>query len=171
MKYFDEETKTVVQIKSNTNNYFEKLFIRLANEKDNNGYSIISYDDGELYTPDDLKYYLIATLTSNVQYDFGIDYMEDDVYDFAEALFSDHQKERAFKNLNKKVNKDTKLEIYLLAERVYSKDQTGLSKATCLDAIIELINEGKKIGNLKKMDDYKLLNKVHEVIYDFFSNY
>lgn len=79
-------------------NYFADLFDKIADDEDpdydqddedpdyDQFEKVISVDDDFLHTPEELKDYMINILTSNMQYDFGIDYGEKDVKKFAEAL-------------------------------------------------------------------------------------
>ena len=67
-------------------NYFDELFNSLAQRDERTGEFCIIMDGDELYSPNDLKNYFIKIITSNVQYDLGIDYDESDVYKMAQAL-------------------------------------------------------------------------------------
>lgn len=63
-KYFDPESSDTKYIDSNTKDLFEQLFVRLANDKDDAGNSIIvCYDgNGELWSPKQLKGMLISII-------------------------------------------------------------------------------------------------------------
>lgn len=71
--------------KKKANSYFAKLFKKLCNDYEM-GEPVIDIDGDVFRSPEALKDYMVATLTSNMQYDFGIDFTEKDVKKFAKAL-------------------------------------------------------------------------------------
>lgn len=78
--------------KNNTKiSYFEKLFNSLAQRDERTGEYCVLLDSDELYSPEDVKNYFIKTITSNVQYDFGIDFDEGDVIEVAKALVCEYE--------------------------------------------------------------------------------
>lgn len=165
--------------------YFEDLYKKLCNEDGQEG-PFISVDGEIIGTDNQLKDYMCTILKSNMQYDFGIDFTDDDVIKFAVALVSDYVKDKsetdiiqlfdnqtskkissaydcelAFNQLTGNVDADTKQRIYCIAEYIWLKDETSMSINTILDAVVELINDGEKIEDLEKMGKWHLIEMVH----------
>lgn len=66
--------------------YFEKLFNALSEIDEETGERYIWLDSDTLDSPEELKKYMVNILTSNMQYDFHIDFDEENVKEFAEAI-------------------------------------------------------------------------------------
>lgn len=66
---------------NNKNKYFNDLFERLKDD-DNHVYA----NGEEIESPEDLADHICSTITSNIQYDFGIDFNESDVIELCTAV-------------------------------------------------------------------------------------
>lgn len=167
--------------------YFEDLYKKLCNEDGQEG-PFISVDSEIIGTDNQLKDYMCAILKSNMQYDFGIDFTDDDVIKFAVALVSDYVKDKsetdiihmfddqtskkisdaydlelACNHLTNNVDADMKHRIHCLAEYIWLKDETNISFNAILDAIVEFINDGEKMDDLEELDKWDLIEKVHNL--------
>lgn len=67
--------------------YFNDLFESL---KEEDGY--VHSEDQEIKTPEDLADFMSAELSSNIQYDFNIDFDDEDVIKFCEAIVLSNSK-------------------------------------------------------------------------------
>lgn len=82
-------------------NYFNDLFQRLGPEEEEGfAYPVVLTDGDTIKGTDDLKDYMFAILKSNMQYDFGIDFDDKDVLEFAEAI-TDNSSDSVCNNTDK----------------------------------------------------------------------
>lgn len=70
----------------------------------------------------------------------------------------------AMNHLTKEYTTPERNNIIYLGEYAWLKDENGFSQSTFYDAIVELLNQGKTVGDLMMLDKWSLLEECYRVI-------
>ena len=130
-----------------TSTYFENLFNSLC-EKDKQENKYIQLDGDTLQSPEQLKEYMFNIIKSNMQYDFGIDFDDNDVIKFMTASMSDYINSKDYKTMN--VVNCNEIDDYALSRlsdaytartSLYNLDDINLYTVEELANVCELANQ------------------------------